>query len=67
MRAAVLMDSCKPGDSALLCRLRSVLTMLYTAAGILAVLLLFAVLAAVRAYKRKGRKLTPDDITPDAE
>ncbi len=63
---AMLLRACRPTDSALVCRLQSVLTLLDAAAGILGALLLFAVFAAVRAYRRKPRKLAPEDIIPDA-
>ena len=59
--------SCRPTDSPLLCRLDSLLTFLYAAAALLGLLLFLAVLAAVRTYKRKARKITPDEITPDAK
>ena len=58
--------ACRPTDKPLVCRLESILTFLYTAAAILGFLLAVAVFAAVRTYKRKGRKLSPDEITPDA-
>lgn len=64
---AALLDTCRPTDSAFVCRLRSVLTLLQTAAGILALLLIVAVLAAVRAYRRKPRIIAPEDITSDAK
>jgi hypothetical protein len=63
---ASLLRACDPSDTVLVCRLRSVLTLLTTAAGILGALLLFAVLAAVRAYRRKPRKLSPDDINSES-
>lgn len=59
--------ACRPTDKPLLCRLDSILTFLYAAAAILGLLLCAAVLAAVRTYKRKARKITPDEITPDAQ
>ena len=59
--------ACRPTDKPLVCRLESILTFLYTAAGILGFLLMVAVFAAVRTYKRKARKLSPDEITPDAQ
>jgi hypothetical protein len=65
--AAVLSATCRPSDSDLACRLRSVLTILDTAAWILGSLLIIAVLAAVRAYRKKPRKITPDQITPDSD
>ena len=64
---ATLLRACRPTDTPLVCRLQSFLTLLDAAAIILAALLIVAILAAVRAYRRKGRKLSPDDITPDAK
>ena len=64
---ATLLRACRPTDTPLVCKLQSFLTLLDAAAIILAALLIVAVLAAVRAYRRKGRKLSPDDITPDAK
>ena len=58
MQAAVL-RACRPTDTPLVCRLQAVLNVLYAAAIILAALLIVAVLAAVRAYNRKPKKLTP--------
>ena len=63
---AALLRACRPTDSPLLCRLESLLTLLYAAAAVMGLLLIVAVLAAVRAYRRKGRKITPDEVTPDA-
>ncbi len=65
--ANAMAAACQPTDSVFLCRLRSVLTFLDTAAVLLGILLILAVLAAVWAYRRKPRKLTPDDITPDTK
>ena len=65
--AAVLLRVCRPADFSLVCRLQGLLALLEIAAPILAVLLALAVFAAVRAYRRKPRKLTPEDITPDAQ
>lgn len=62
---AALLRGCEPSDSALLCRMRSVLTLLNAAAVLLGLVLLVAILAAVRAYRRKPRKLTLDDINTD--
>ena len=59
--------TCRPTDKPLLCRLDSILTFLYASAALLGLLLVAAVFAAVRTYKRKARKITPDEITPDAQ
>jgi hypothetical protein len=64
---AVLLESCQPGDSDLVCRLRSVLTLLEVAAAILCLVLVVAIVAAVRAYRRKPRKVGPEDLTTDAK
>ncbi len=61
-----LIRACRPTDTPLVCQLQSLLTFLDAAAIFLGLLLIIAVLAAVRAYKRKPKKLTPDEITPDA-
>ena len=63
----MLLEGCGPADSPLVCRLKSILTMLYTAAGILALLLIIAVVAAILVYRRNSRKLKIKDITPDAD
>lgn len=63
---ASLLGPCQPGDSEFLCQLRSVLTLLDVAAILLGLLLLIAVFAAIRAYRRKPRKIAPEDISPDA-
>ena len=65
MQAAVL-RACRPSDSPLVCHLESVLTFLYAAAALLATLLIVAVVAAVGAYRRKSKKLSPDEIISDA-
>ena len=65
--AFTLLEGCRSSDSLLVCRLKSVLTMLYTAAGILALLLAIAVVAAIVVYRRNSRKLKIKDITPDAD
>lgn len=64
---AALLRACRPSDSPLVCRLESILTFLYAFAAFLGLLLVVAVLAAVRAYRRKSKKLSPDEITPDAQ
>lgn len=63
---AATLTTCQAGDSAFLCHLRSFLTLLDTAAWGLGSLLVIAIVLAVRAYRRKGRKLSPEDITSDA-
>ena len=64
--ATIFLPACGPKDSALVCRLKSVLMLLDTAAALLAVLLTLALLAAFGAYRRKSRKLSPEEITHDA-
>ena len=64
---ALVLQNCRPTDSALVCRLESILTLLYAAAAILALLLTLAIVFAIRAYRRKSPKLTPDDINSDAD
>lgn len=46
---------CRPTDTPFLCHMRSLLSLLDVMAIILGALLLFAVLAAVAAYRRKSR------------
>ena len=53
----MLLEVCRSTDSPLVCRLKSILTMLYTAAGILALLLLIAIATAIIIYRRNSRKL----------
>ena len=65
--ASMLLEVCRSTDSPLVCRLKSVLTMLYTAAGILALLLAIAIAAAIIIYRRTSRKLKIKDITTDAD
>ncbi len=65
--AHAMAEACQPSDSAFLCRMRSVLTFLDTAAVLLGMLLVLAISAAVWAYRRKPRKLTPDDISSDTK
>ena len=62
---AALLETCRVSDSELTCKLRSILAMLDTAAWILGLLLFVAVVAAVFAYRRKPRKLRPEEIVPD--
>ncbi len=64
---AVLLSPCRASDSQLACRLRSVLDVLEVMAWILGLLLLVAALSAVRAFRRKQKKLRPEDIAPDAQ
>ena len=65
--ALSLVEVCRSTDSLLVCRLKSVLAMLYTAAGILALLLFIAIAAAIIIYRRNSRKLKTKDITLDAD
>ena len=64
LHAAVL-TGCRPSDSDLVCRLRSVLTLLDTVAWVLGVLLAAAVLTAIRAHKRKADRLSRDEFKRD--
>ncbi len=59
---AAVLPSCRPSDSDLVCRLRSVLSTLETVAWILGVLLGMAVLTAVRVHKRKADRLSRDEF-----
>lgn len=63
---AAALTTCRPDDSVLVCNLRSVLTFLNSAAILLGVLLLLAIVLAIRACRRKPRKISPNDITTDA-
>ena len=67
VHALTITEGCRPGDSLLLCRLQSVLTLLYTAAGILALLLVIAVVAAFLVYRRNAHKHIVKDVTSDAD
>lgn len=63
---AALEATCLPSDSALVCHLRSVLGLLEMLAMVLGALLLLTVLLTIRAFRRKRRKLKPDDLTSEA-
>ena len=65
--ALTVVEGCRSSDSLLVCRLKSILTMLYTAAGILALLLAIAIVAAIVVYRRNSRRLKSKDITPNAD
>ena len=62
---AATVEGCHPRDTDLVCHLRSFLTLLDATAWVLAVVLLLAVLLAIRACRSRSRKLTHKEISLD--
>lgn len=58
--------SCQQGDSGFVCHMRSVLVFLDATAWVLSLLLVSVLVAVVRIFRRKGRKLSREEVTPDA-